>query len=105
MSEDDKNYEKKLFEEFATVITAAVKENSYNTGHGQDSAVYDAENRVITVITKFYQDAEKNTALVKERIRCAEKLHRGDSLSIRTDDNYWQLYSSDGKSLGDLFIS
>lgn len=104
-SEDDKNYEKKLFEEFATVITAAVKENSYNTGHSQDSAVYDAENRIITVITKFYQDAEKNTTLVKERIRCAEKLHRGDSLSIRTDDNYWQLYSSDGKNLGDLFYS
>lgn len=64
-----------------------------------EMAIYDSENRVISITTAFIQKTN-SPKLLEERVECAEHLCEKDPVCIKTKGKTWEIFSQDGKSLG-----
>lgn len=94
----DKDY----FAEFAPKIVQTITDESVSSkDRVSDRARFDAQKRVVSVITAFSQQS-RDSNVVMERVACAEALKENDPVKIVMKGESWEVASVDGKSLGEL---
>lgn len=90
---------------FGKFVKKAIKEIKDYSVHNRESINdrinYDEDNKTLNITMAFAQ-YNKDDNLVSSRVECAEHLKNGDSVTIRTTFNGWEIFTEDGLSLGEF---
>lgn len=96
------NRDNSRFAQFARkAVDIVVEESVKQRERKNDRAKYDSDAQIITITSQFSQ-YNRDASIVKERVACAEAVHEGDAVIIRITSNAWEVFTMDGRSLGEL---